>query len=261
MQPRKDGTPEQAAAEGPAAVVVAFGNNNTGGAPHHERDAAAAADHRTTTSSNSSKDMDEGCVCSWGADCARFRRYFERIRENKGECVWAGTYRPKSTSRARLANFLDAVDRHLMTSENTQRRRTGGPYAMARHHWSKEVWEYCSMQQPRGGGQDVLLQPVNADVAHALGLDVMDPMNRFTPHLVRDAHGRTRPDRTLQGLLSLQEPPQWVMAPNQSLEQVKKIVDELMDQEIRERCAQLQESRRRQAAASTTTTATTTAPP
>ena len=62
---------------------------------------------------------------------------------------------------------------------------------IALHHWSKDVLEYAvQYHHPRA-----LLQPVNADVAHALGID-KDQKDRYTPCVVRDEHGRTRPDRT-----------------------------------------------------------------
>ena len=87
---------------------------------------------------------------------------------------------------------------------------------IALHHWSKEVLEYSIQHHNRRD----LLKPVNRDVAQALGIIDKDPRNRFTPCVVRDGNGRTRPDRT-KGFPSQE---QWMMVPNHSLENVQKIM-------------------------------------
>lgn len=214
--------PAQQVAEGQAAVVV--GSN----APD-------------TTPTNKNEDE---CVCDWGESCAKFRRYFERIKEKEGQCIFAGSFClkiPKRDSAWRHINFLDAVDRHLKTSQGTKQRPTGRKYVIALHHWSKEVLEYAIQHHNHRD----LLKPVNRDIAQALGIIDEDPRNRFTPRVVRDGNGRMRPDRT-KGFPSQE---QWMMAPKHSLESVKQITDEFVAKEIRERFAQIQESKRQAAAA------------
>ena len=68
--PRLPSTQAQQAAKGQASVAA----GNTSGAPHDQIGDTAA------TAMANSNNKDE-CFCNWGADCAKFRRYFERIRE------------------------------------------------------------------------------------------------------------------------------------------------------------------------------------
>lgn len=183
------------------------------------------------------------CVCTWGEECARFRRFFERIKEKEGECIFAGTFRPAIGGGERQANFLDAVDRHLSTSQEV-RQRTSGRYVIAFHHFPVNVLEHVKKLNSRS-----FLLPVSNEVAIELGL-TSDPADEYQTHCEPDEYGRLRPvrgdmDSTDATDESEDEEKQWVLAPCHEYSDVKAIVDEGIAREIEKRIQEKREEKRK----------------
>lgn len=97
----------------------------------------------------------ELCVCGWGDECMRFRRYFDEVKRYDGHCIFAGDYRPRSkpqgdgknsTTVIKHANFFDAVDRHFLIDCLS---KTGKIVCIARHHWNRAALEYVDNENIR----------------------------------------------------------------------------------------------------------------
>lgn len=182
------------------------------------------------------------CVCNWGEECARFRRFFERVKEREGECIFAGTFRPNIGGGERQANFLDAVDRHLSTSQEV-RERSYGRYVIANHHWPINVLQHIKRVHVRS-----FLLPVSNEVAVELGI-TSDPADEYQTHVEPDEYGRLRPvrseDDSSETTENDDEEKQWVLAPCHGYSDVKAIVDDGIAREIEKRIQEKKEEKRK----------------
>lgn len=202
-------------------------------------DTVVAATHGTSGSgggvivgdNNSNNGTDVQCVCSWGEECARFRRYFDKIKEKDYNCVFAGVTRTNIGGGERQANFLDSVDRHLGTSPST-RSQVKGRYVIANHHWPKACHDYLATMQVRS-----ILIPVRHEDALEMGI-TKDPYDQYCRPVAPDEHGRMRPNRSATALLQSYPFPEdkyWVLAPCADYNDVKAMVDRQIQRDIEER--------------------------
>ena len=138
----------------------------------------------------------------------------------------------------RPANLLDAVDRHLQTEQET-RMKASGRYVVALHHWPEAVLQYACRLNLRG-----LLLPVPTDAARELGIDTMDPLNRFRAVIRPDEFGRLRPVRDQED--NPAEPLQWILVPNRSHQEVFDEADAITLRRIAEQVQEKKHSKAEQ---------------
>jgi hypothetical protein len=223
---RLNGTGKQA-----RAVVDTHPTADTSTAAVTSPGVDSSSNGRVLGSDNNHPDVQ--CVCSWGEECARFRRYFDKLKEKDDNCVFAGVTRTNIGGGERQANFLDAVDRHLGTSPST-RAQVKGRYVVANHHWPKACHDYLAKMQVRS-----VLIPVRHEDAVEMGI-TKDPYDQYCRSVAPDEHGRIRPNRSAAELLqssssSFPEEKYWVLAPCADYNDVKAMVDRQIQRDIEER--------------------------